>query len=55
VCTRRDPDFPLHATGLTKTFGDFAAVDGIDFEVKRGDHRRAISELQHCAGGPTFG
>ncbi|MEO8519218.1 MAG: ABC transporter ATP-binding protein [Dermatophilaceae bacterium] len=27
----------LHATGLTKTFGDFMAVDGIDFAVQRGE------------------
>ena len=27
----------LQATGLTKTFGDFAAVDGIDFAVERGE------------------
>jgi len=27
----------LHATGLTKTFGDFTAVDGIDFAVQRGE------------------
>ena len=27
----------LHARGLTKTFGDFIAVDGIDVEVRRGE------------------
>ncbi len=27
----------LHARGLTKTFGDFTAVDGIDVEVHRGE------------------
>ncbi len=27
----------LHARGLTKTFGDFTAVDGIDVEVRRGE------------------
>ncbi len=27
----------LHARGLTKTFGDFVAVDGIDVEVHRGE------------------
>ena len=27
----------VQATGLTKTFGDFAAVDGIDFAVERGE------------------
>ena len=28
-----DPDILIHATGLTKRFGDFTAVDGIDFEL----------------------
>jgi len=27
----------IHATGLTKSFGDFVAVDGIDFEVAPGE------------------
>lgn len=27
----------ISASGLRKTFGDFTAVDGIDFEVKRGE------------------
>ncbi|WP_270887665.1 ABC transporter ATP-binding protein [Pedococcus sp. 5OH_020] len=27
----------LHARGLTKTFGDFTAVDGIDFAVRKGE------------------
>lgn len=27
----------IKATGLTKRFGDFVAVDGIDFEVRRGE------------------
>ena len=27
----------LSAKGLTKTFGDFTAVDGIDFGVRRGE------------------
>ena len=31
------PDLLLHATGLTKTFGSFTAVDGIDFAVQRGE------------------
>ena len=31
------PDLLLRATGLTKTFGDFTAVDGIDFAVERGE------------------
>jgi len=35
--TEPDPDLLLHATGLTKTFGGFTAVDGIDFAVERGE------------------
>ena len=27
----------IHARGLTKTYGDFVAVDGIDFDVARGE------------------
>ena len=35
--TDPDRDLLLHATGLTKTFGSFTAVDGIDFAVERGE------------------
>jgi lipooligosaccharide transport system ATP-binding protein len=36
--TEPDVDQPLiHARGLTKRFGDFTAVDGIDFDVARGE------------------
>ena len=35
--TDPDADILLRATGLTKTFGDFNAVDGIDFAVQRGE------------------
>jgi lipooligosaccharide transport system ATP-binding protein len=31
------PELLLQASGLTKTFGDFVAVDGIDFAVERGE------------------
>jgi len=31
------PDVLLSARGLTKTFGDFTAVDGVDFEVRPGE------------------
>ena len=31
------PELMIVAKGLTKTYGDFVAVDGIDFEVKRGE------------------
>jgi lipooligosaccharide transport system ATP-binding protein len=32
-----DPDVLVHATDLTKRFGGFTAVDGISFELKRGE------------------
>jgi len=32
-----DPDILIRARGLTKRFGDFTAVDGIDFELRRGE------------------
>jgi lipooligosaccharide transport system ATP-binding protein len=32
-----DEEILLEATGLRKRFGDFAAVDGIDFAVRRGE------------------
>ena len=32
-----DPDVLIYAKGLTKRFGDFTAVDGIDFELRRGE------------------
>jgi len=30
-----DPEALIRARGLTKTYGDFTAVDGIDFELSR--------------------
>jgi len=32
-----DPDILVRARGLTKAFGEFTAVDGIDFELSRGE------------------
>jgi lipooligosaccharide transport system ATP-binding protein len=32
-----DPDILIRAHDLTKQFGDFVAVDGIDFELRRGE------------------
>ena len=32
-----DPDILIRARGLTKTFGEFTAVNGIDFELSRGE------------------
>ena len=31
------PEYVIRAKGLRKTYGDFVAVDGIDFEVTRGE------------------
>ena len=31
------PEYVIRAKGLRKTYGDFVAVDGINFEVKRGE------------------
>ncbi len=33
----RDPDLVIAVEGLTKSYGSFAAVGGIDFEVRRGE------------------
>jgi len=33
----KSDNFAITARGLTKRFGDFTAVDGIDFEVQRGE------------------
>src|SRR5215469_5712491 len=32
-----DPDVLIHARGLSKKFGEFTAVDGIDFDLSRGE------------------
>jgi lipooligosaccharide transport system ATP-binding protein len=32
-----DPDALVHARGLSKRFGDFVAVAGVDFDVRRGE------------------
>ena len=32
-----EPEILIRASGLTKRFGEFTAVDGIDFELKRGE------------------
>ncbi|MGO1875095.1 ATP-binding cassette domain-containing protein, partial [Agrococcus casei] len=31
------PESHIFAEGLTKRYGDFAAVDGIDFDIKAGE------------------
>src|SRR5690606_6995884 len=37
VTVRRMPSPLVDARGLTKRFGDFVAVDAIDFEIRRGE------------------
>ncbi len=32
-----EPDILIRAHGLTKRFGEFTAVDGVDFELRRGE------------------
>jgi lipooligosaccharide transport system ATP-binding protein len=32
-----DPDILISATGLTKRFVSFTAVDGVDFQLRRGE------------------
>ena len=36
-CPRRPPTSLIHARGLTKKFGDFTAVDAVDFDVATGE------------------
>ena len=45
----------IHARGLTKRFGEFVAVDAIDFDVAPGElfgFLALIDEPAHCVGGP---
>src|SRR5476651_2798550 len=35
--TDSQPQALIHARGLVKTFGEFVAVDGIDFDVAQGE------------------
>jgi len=37
VCGVPEPDILIRAHGLTKRFGGFTAVDGVDFELRRGE------------------
>jgi lipooligosaccharide transport system ATP-binding protein len=37
ISSMTDPDVLIHARGLTKRFGKFTAVDGIDFDLRRGE------------------
>jgi lipooligosaccharide transport system ATP-binding protein len=60
------PDLPLiHARGLTKRFGDFTAVDGIDLDVERGEAfgflgpngagKSSTMRMVGCVSPPTAG
>ena len=63
--TDPDPDLLLRATGLTKTFGDFTAVDGIDFAVQRGESfgflgpngagKSSTMKMVGCVSPPSVG
>src|SRR5215207_7382745 len=59
-------DLPLiHARGLTKRFGDFTAVDGIDLDVERGEAfgflgpngagKSSTMRMIGCVSPPTAG
>jgi lipooligosaccharide transport system ATP-binding protein len=55
----------IHAAGLIKRFGDFVAVDGIDFEVRRGEAfgflgpngagKTSTMRMIGCTSAPTDG
>ena len=60
-----DPDVLIKARGLTKRFGDFTAVDGIDFELRRGEAfgflgpngagKSSTMRMIGCVSPPTSG
>jgi lipooligosaccharide transport system ATP-binding protein len=60
-----DPDVLIHAKDLTKRFGDFTAVDGIDFELHRGEAfgflgpngagKSSTMRMIGCVSPPTSG
>ena len=55
----------IHARGLTKRFGDFTAVDGIDVDVQRGESfgflgpngagKSSTMRMIGCVSPPTEG
>ena len=60
-----DPGVLIHASDLTKKFDDFVAVDGIDFEVRRGEAfgflgpngagKTSTMRMIGCTSAPTSG
>jgi lipooligosaccharide transport system ATP-binding protein len=60
-----DPDVLIDARGLTKRFGDFTAVDGIDVQVRRGEAfgflgpngagKSSTMRMVGCVSPPTGG
>jgi lipooligosaccharide transport system ATP-binding protein len=59
------PEVLVHARGLTKRFGSFTAVDGIDFDLFRGEAfgflgpngagKSSTMRMLGCVSPPTFG
>ena len=62
---RRVPEVLVRARGLTKRFGSFTAVDGIDFELVRGEAfgflgpngagKSSTMRMLGCVSPPTLG
>jgi lipooligosaccharide transport system ATP-binding protein len=62
---RRVPEVLVRARGLTKRFGSFTAVDGIDFDLFRGEAfgflgpngagKSSTMRMLGCVSPPTFG
>src|SRR3984885_11858997 len=62
---RRVPEVLVRARGLTKRFGSFTAVDGIDFELVRGEAfgvlgpngagKSSTMRMRGCVSPPTLG
>ena len=60
-----DPDILIRASGLTKRFGEFTAVDGVDFELRRGEAfgflgpngagKSSTMRMIGCVSPPTSG
>jgi lipooligosaccharide transport system ATP-binding protein len=60
-----EPDILIRASGLTKRFGEFTAVDGVDFELRRGEAfgflgpngagKSSTMRMIGCVSPPTSG